>query len=708
MYQRACTSGLLMMLSLPLVAAGAGPWSSVPLSAWTEAVTTDACTEGMPVAGLPKVMPADGRAAPPVPQPPFGKWEEKDGALAVHGLAPCWSTMLAPGERAGALVTVRFRIDKSSGAARQLPGGCVRWGFHWGENLPGWDFGVVLGYRDPLSFCRVQVSAARGELALWDSNGGFLQIIPCAALKAGTDLELAVAWRGDRLQAWVNGKLVMDYWQRGQRRGAGQVGLAVWQSDATVAQFTVAAPDAKLWQLPAHVPAFRFEPTSNIMTGHPGFHMEPASGVILFDGNEPISYFWKQPVDQGGEGSRGTLFHEAVKLEPGGRPVYYTYIGPNGANWIGKWAMLAGELPAAFKVQEQGKTLAFAFRTEDQGIAATDYVCTVRYDEKRGVYRYEYRGKTVFSKPGKTNEFELFDPLVYNNRAPGPEVKYRWASAGHRWWVHQTPAGDWRRMPLADYSVGFSTDYCNAELPWPKALDFLYPAAVGACPAFETEVGWAQPPGRHLFAGQCNWGYDYHHREVGSALELPAGTERSFAFTFTALPAPEAETIAKQAGVMKCLEKEARALIPFNPAGTTFAERSSWAEPTTTMVWEGAGALDEKVGHGDSRSLRLEAPGKAVVMLYQYAIEQHAPAWEVRGWLRSQDVKGTCRLRVKYAYGKEPEDLFVLDAAGTREWTAFRFRTLAPRAKDCTQMSFELEGTGRVWLDDVAVTAVHP
>ena len=98
----------------------------------------------------------------------------------MTGLANCWSTRLLPGDQKDTGIKVRFTVQDSSKAARQMPGGCVRWGFHYGENLPGWDFGVVLGYQDPLNFYRVQVSAARGEMALWDANGGFLQIVPCA------------------------------------------------------------------------------------------------------------------------------------------------------------------------------------------------------------------------------------------------------------------------------------------------------------------------------------------------------------------------------------------------------------------------------------------------------------------------------------------------------------------------------------------------
>ena len=131
-----------LLSSLPVLGA---EWSSVPLAQWSEARTVDSCTEAMPPEGPPPVIPADHRIPVPVPQPPFGSWTAERGALVATGLANCWHTMLMPGDPGPDVrIAVRFAVRTSSGAARQLPSGCVRWGYHWGENLPGWDVGVVL------------------------------------------------------------------------------------------------------------------------------------------------------------------------------------------------------------------------------------------------------------------------------------------------------------------------------------------------------------------------------------------------------------------------------------------------------------------------------------------------------------------------------------------------------------------------------------
>ena len=137
---------LLVVAALPALAA---PWSSVPLDRWAEMPLVDSTTEAMPPGGPPPI-PVDHRAAVPVPQPPYGRWSEDGEALLATGRTNCWSTMLRPGTlEADVSIKLRFTVERSCGAQRQLPGGCVRWGFHWGENLPGWDVGVVFGYRDP-------------------------------------------------------------------------------------------------------------------------------------------------------------------------------------------------------------------------------------------------------------------------------------------------------------------------------------------------------------------------------------------------------------------------------------------------------------------------------------------------------------------------------------------------------------------------------
>ena len=459
MHKLALCASVALLGSLALaISPAAAEWSAVPLAQGSEAP----CLQG-----------SDTERAP------YGTWAEQDGAVVAEGHSRFWSQMLMPGDQGDSTrLTVGFTVEGSSGLKRQLPGGCQRWGFHWGENLPGWDVGVVLRWKDPLNFYRVQLSASRGELALWDSTGGFLQLIPCD-LEIGKRHTLETTACGSHFGAALDGNQIMDYWDRTLPHLRGQVGIAVWNCKAVFHQFAVETVPLPDLAMPSHEPDFRLETTDGIVLGHPAFGLEASEGVIMFDGHEPISQYWRQGSDPKYKGNRQALFHEAVKLRPGWRPGYYTWVGPKVNQRV---LPLAEELPAALKVNEQGERLVFRLTLEEEGLARAHEVCTVTYDADCGMYRYEYRAHVqfTFEEPFTVYYFELTDPLTYNNRSPGPEVVHRWNPTGHRWHVFRGPGPRWERYPLIDYLI---PEYNNLPTHWGKLLSVLYPDAA-ACPAF--------------------------------------------------------------------------------------------------------------------------------------------------------------------------------------------------------------------------------
>ncbi|HEY3416408.1 MAG TPA: hypothetical protein VGM23_05945, partial [Armatimonadota bacterium] len=621
-----------------LLASGASAvttWSPVPLARWAESLTL----EGSDTL-----------------KTPYGTWAEKDGVLTATGLTERWSTRLLPGDRGAAQrITLRFTVQQSSAAPRSLPGGCSRWNFYWGENYPGWDAGVVLRYADPLNFYRVMISATRGEMALWDSTGGFLQIVPCP-VKVGEAHTLSITADGPAFTAQLDGKTVMDYTDRTLPHQRGQVGLAVWKSAVQVTQFTAETLKRGVVRIAPHTPNFHFDTTN---------------GMVLFDGNEPISHYWK--FRDGEPSMGGMLFHEAVKLKPGWRPDYYTALGP-AIN--GDCLALVGKLPEAFKIEGGGETISYSFQLDNPKYGHADLTCTVRYDAARDAYRYEYRGKFRFTgEKLSLNSFELIDPLTYNNRFPGPEVIHRWNPAGHRWLAVQGADG-WQRYPMVDFLPA------SAEGAWGKFKSFLYPDPA-ACPAWEVETGWEKPKGRSIGVGLCMWGYDYHHAENGANFVVPVGAERAFAYTLTALPPAEAKSIIEKAPLIPDIAKNTKTYLPFDPSGTTFSKTTTAQDPSTTMVWDGT--QDRTVGHTDKASLRIDGPGSAGVAMYQYAIEQFAKRWWVRGWYKSKGLRGRgLNLCIKYAYGNTPQDNCYLGGLGDKDWTYFSFITTALTARDCT------------------------
>jgi hypothetical protein len=149
-----------------------------------------------------------------------------------------------------------------------------------------------------------------------------------------------------------------------------------------------------------------------------------------------------------------------------------------------------------------------------------------------------------------------------------------------------------------------------------------------------------------------------------------------------------------------------KTLLPVNLNGDTFSKTTSYLDPAPPqMVWDGT--YDKAVGHKAPGSLRIDGPGSVNLSLFQYAVEQYAQRWWVHGWYRAENVRGRgVYLRVKYSYAREPQEQFYLGGLGTQPWTYFSFITTALRQRDCSDLAFELDGPGQVWLDEVALTAL--
>jgi len=618
---------------------------------------------------------------------PYGTWTERGGMITAKGTQRCWSTRLAP-DQAGpdAKISVGFNIKASSKQPWRMADrpACIRWGHYWYENDPGWDVGVVFRYTDPLNFYRVQVSAHRNELTLWDSTGEYLQRVKCK-VKLGNRHTLEVIVRGAHIRAKLDGTDVLDYWDRTLPHTGGQAGLAVWQSTVAFDRFTVTKLQPETTPMPAHKPDFRLKTIDK--------------QVWVIDGNEPICRFLKSR-----HSNKGALFMGAIKLKPGYRSSYYTWIGPGISPNEGSYVLpLVGELPDAFDVKKQGETLEFHFKLDRPDTANATHEFTISYDAKRGMYRYQDKASVrfTFKPPYKLTSFELIDPLTYNNREPGPEVVHRWNWTGHQWHVFKGPKGHTERYPLIDYLSGYS----GAKTYWGAFTNFLYPD-VAACPTWEIDLRWTPHPDRDFRLGLCHWGYDFHHSESGPTMAVEPNSVRDYTVVLTGMPPAEADAVFKQSKVAEGTAASPDTYANFDASGCTFKETSTRQKPTHTMVWE-QGVPDDKVGREDSHSLRIDGPDRARVQIYQYALEQNAEQWWVRGWFKSKAVGGRgLQLRVKYSYGPKPEQIFYIGGRGDQDWTHFSFVTDVLKQRDCTDLTLELDGPGTVWVDDVAVTAV--
>jgi len=446
----------------------------------------------------------------------------------------------------------------------------------------------------------------------------------------------------------VDGKTVLDYWDRSLPYTRGRIGLADWKSTVRVERFPGGKGRRRRRAATAQAGLpFRAD------TEHPQrpsrVPHDAQNGVIVFDGHEPISYFWKQPPDAGGEGSRGALFHEAVKLKPGWRPAFYTYIGPNGPVLAGKVAH-AGRRPSR-GFQGHGVRRETRLHLPDRDPGDGPHGLRLHRDLRRAARRLPLRvpRNLRLSAAAQVNEFELFDPLVYNNRTPGPEVVHRLNPAGHRWWVYQGTNSGWERMPLTDYPNDYNTDSTTPArhgARWPTSF------TPTRQPARSLRQPWRGPSLRDASSARASAVGAMTTTIAKWAARSPSRQATSVVrHAFTALPPASRVALLPVKPDAVPARGKARS-HSFIPTGTTFAVTTTWQDPSATMVWLG-GTRDETTGHGDSASLRIDGPGKARVLLYQYIVEQTPRAGRSAVGSRPRDVAGTgVTLRVSMPMAK--------------------------------------------------------
>jgi hypothetical protein len=164
--------------------------------------------------------------------------------------------------------------------------------------------------------------------------------------------------------------------------------------------------------------------------------------------------------------------------------------------------------------------------------------------------------------------------------------------------------------------------------------------------------------------------------------------------------------------------KDTTTYIVFDPAGGPFTT-TTLQDPSSTMVWGGNAefALDDTVKHNGRTTLRMRGPGMLGLdtkwgsgfnQFFHYSVETFTKRWLITGWCKSQGVRGRgLDLRVKYAYGPAPEEVFYLGGLGDRDWTPFTFVTTALSSPDCSHLTFEMDGPGQVWLDGVNVRGLR-
>ena len=665
------------------------------------------------------------------PIKPNGAWALEKRAMVGTGTAAPW-TIQAAGEatwvdyRLSVDVTVRKPTPKAdfdiyhAEFDRYLPRtmfpplcqhtGQYRYRYFAGEFDWGSDAALFVRYQSRSDCYRVQLSTRYQEIILWHGIGGYLQVVPCK-LKPRKTYRLEVLAQGSHIRVLLDGGEKISYHHSTLPTLAGKIGLGTYQATVAFENVTVTELPPPATQAPRHRAQFHRRRWRTL--------------PWVFDGHEPICLLEKVrstliPSVQ------GVLYYYFVKLRPGYRPYYQGWIAVWPEHKIGRTALI-GDEDDIRSTGEGTDKLTLEFDGEDRKkVVRVHHTDALTFDRVRGTYRHQMTSDVEFLGDVTTTTFEFFDPLTYNNKAPGRGVRYRWLPSGHEWGVVSGEDGRLYRHPISQSLHMWGQ---NSWLSGPgQGFWMLYPDRA-ACPVFEYEVD-----GGRFLAEVCHWGYDWHQRIrwLKGAKQFKAGDRLKIRYAMTAYPARESERIfraaplhAKHASPAQHdkRKRESESYTQLNapnhfafpvcdPGGTDFTRLHNIREPFVGWPFRGRYTIDTAVGHGDDHALRMDGPAKVNGQFYHHMLDGHAKRYLCTLWLRTKGVVGAgLRIKLNYSFRDNPCDIVETHLAGDSDWQKVSFVTTIPiitfETYDSSTLHLTLEDKGTVWVDDFSVRPVE-
>jgi len=667
------------------------------------------------------------KPVPPVnalgPIPKNGKWEKQGDAIVASGTAAPWTirtagdatwtdyklsaevTIAKPGAKANYPI-LHSEFDRYLPREWYPPNcnhtGQYRYRYYAGEFDWGSDAAVFVRYQDRENCYRVQLSTEYQELILWHGTGGYLQVVPCK-LEPGRRYRLQVVAAGQNIRVLLDGVRKIDYWHRTLPTLTGKVGLAAYRSTVKFQNVLVTeAPPPPA--TPVHKPRF----ATRIWR----------TGRWIFDGNEPIGLLEKD--QHRFQHTTNRLYLIFVKLVPGYRPYYTGWLGVSLTGNPGV-SQLVGTEHNIKTTGERSERLGLRFDTlslKKDVVIHQDGVLT--YDRVRGTYRYDWALDCEFLRDRTTREIEFTDPLTYNNKFPGRGVKHGWLPSGHEWGLFGDLDGTPFRHPISQGLHIAGQNSWNIE-PC-RNFWMLYPDRA-ACPIWIHDV-----PNEKFRHAVCHWGWDWHQTvRWPKTRTFKAGERFKIKFAATALPPHEADRIYRKsvlhpqqdrvtANATQRVDEHSVgngfAFPVCDPAGTDFTRRYTVRKPFVGWQFSGRYTLDDAVGHGDSCSLRLDEGGKTEAFIYHHMMDGNAKRFLCTVWVKTRGVleKGPVVV-LKYPWKKTgPRDALETGITGDTDWQRLSFVTkvpgITPMTYDCITFGVQLEGKGRVWIDDFSIRPI--
>ncbi|MHB9023903.1 MAG: LamG-like jellyroll fold domain-containing protein [Armatimonadota bacterium] len=534
----------------------------------------------------------------------------------------------------------------------------------------GYEAGLVLR-KGSGGFYRLMFSVPYQEVLLWSSRGGILQVSPCA-LKQGKPHRLRAAAQGRHITLEVDGKSVIDYWDRVTPALTGGVAIGLHEGTAYWGQIRINSLPAPKEGPPPHQPAFTFR----------DWH----GNRWAWDRGEPLFY-----LQNDGRGYE-------MKLVRGYQPQLYL-----------SWAYRS---PYAFTVHQQGETLRFELTSTDKDKTWPIYRTEVRvtYDAAKNAYVYDHNNAFIIPEGQVWRPGWLEFASVQTHGAVGSaSTRGRQWATPHPWSVWRHESGALYKMPHNHqyFYPGFYRDNSYVDVKGRGRnlqTDGGFWAMVGdpiANPVFQM-LG-SSINGTELTGQLVPWCYrlslQWMPLKAGGSLQPGTHEVR---WRMTSADGREGDRWFAQAGWYGASNLDKKLLVYTGGVGhvESFDKVVLWASPFNEYPWGRAEYQDTTVGRGDRTSLRLVGPvaaGRCCGPSVFTEMMEPGTRYEVSAWVKTKDVTGE---GPGIIFGGKQ---YFPGITGTGDWTKIGF--VAEPDPPLHTVYFELRnsGGGTVWFDDFLI-----
>jgi len=562
---------------------------------------------------------------------------------------------------------------------------------------------------------RIELSALYGEIALHKGNGGYVQVVP-APVKVGQKHHLKAEARRNRIRAWLDEKLLIDYEDNAAPIDAegGKWGVGVYGSRVEFYDLKVSGPPA---QLPPMLPRRAYRMSVRQWRG----------ATWIFSDTEPIARFRTKDC---------TPQLEEVKLLPGYQAIIHTKLC-----W-GNELEDDEYVDRLEVIQPQGERVIVRITGHSEYVKSnfTNDI-TVSFDRERGTYSYRYDTKVTLAKDAnRRHDFEYNYVFPYSGSANAWGSVYFDPLQEGAIGVGEVPVTiarsddvayyDWELVRGGDgvlYRVPIRKDWDSSPQPRrTRILSLLKPVprpdtmyARGIHPVVNPAIEFLGPEealqNNHSWS-VCAFSHETHFSMSPKKWETEQDRTMTLSYRFVGVLPHEMARMFRLSR-LPALPEVHRIKVLHKAGVNDFGpgQQSVVGSPQVANTWQGIYDVDIENGKGDNCSLLLRGlprvQGDDVDMGWARARlvkpkggwgYQPAAKYVVMADVRTQDVHGK-GLYFKLERDKESVTHYVALAA-TTPWTRVGFVTdfLSKESQGGT-ITVGLDAAGSAWVDNLEV-----